>query len=581
MASPLRVVVEQNVEVPMRDGTVLRADLYRPESGGPYPALLQRTPYNKALFTTGLVVDPVRVASRGYAVVIQDTRGRYASDGRFYVFRDEAQDGFDTVEWVASQPWCDGKVGMFGASYHGVTQWQAAVTAPPHLKTIAPWITGSDYHEGWTYQGGAFCLGFNLSWTLAHLAPDTLLRDRERHESFAARWDRLVSCIDGMTDAFRRLPLTDLPEIEGLAPYYFDWLAHPDDDAYWRQWNVEDRWGDVVVPAFHLGGWYDIFLGGTLRNFVGMQRRGGSEVARRGQKLIVGPWGHGLQLANPVGEVDFGLRSTRLAIDLDGLMLRWYDRWLKGEENGVDREPPVKLFVMGENVWRDETEWPLSRAVPTPFYLHSKGGANSLHGDGWLSPEPPGHEPVDTYLADPRRPVPTRGGGLCCYASLLPLGAYDQRCVERRPDVLVYTSPPLDEDVEVTGPISAVLYASSSAPDTDFTVKLVDVDPSGYARNLTDGILRARYREGTRAGRLIEPGRVYEYTIDVGATSNLFRAGHRIRIEIASSNFPRFDRNPQTGVPAAEARAFAPAVQTVYHEPAYPSRVILPIVPRR
>ncbi|HEY3079171.1 MAG TPA: CocE/NonD family hydrolase [Chloroflexota bacterium] len=560
-----RVRFERNVEVPMRDRTVLRADLYLPDAPGPFPALVQRTPYNKAYLPVVYTLDPLRAAGAGYAVLNQDTRGRFASDGAFRPFRDEAEDGYDTVEWAAAQPWCNGEVGMLGASYVGANQLHAAALRPPHLAAIAPWITAADYHEGWTYQGGAFCLGFNLNWTLTRLAPDAL---RRRGEGT----DAVVAATDALAETYRRLPLTAVPELREAAPFYLDWLAHPDDGPYWRAIRIADAYDRIDVPPFHLGAWYDIFLNGTLRNYAGL-----------GGKLVVGPWVHSVDLSNLAGEVDFGLRAGRYAFDLDGVLLRWFDRWLKGERNGVDEEPPVRIFVMGEQpegCWRDERAWPLARVVPTAYYLHSRGGASSLHGDGALSTEPPADEPADVYLADPHHPVPTRGGQNCCYPAQLPAGAYDQRSVEERPDVLVYTTPPLEHEMEVTGSIEVVLYASTSAPDADFTTKLVDVAPDGYARNLTDGILRGRYREGTDRSRLLEPGRVYEYRIDAGATSNVFRPGHRVRLEVASSNFPRFDRNPQTGEPAAEARVLAPALQTLHHDRAYPSRVVLPVVPR-
>jgi uncharacterized protein len=573
-----RVSFERNVAVPLRDGTILRADLYLPDAAGPFPALLQRTPYNKSYLPVILSLDPLRAAGEGYAVVVQDTRGRYASEGNFYPFQTEADDGYDSVEWVAAQPWCNGKVGMLGASYVGANQLHAAQVRPPHLAAIAPWITGSDYHEGWTYQGGAFCLGFNLNWTLARLAPDLLARCDALHRSH--RLEKLRGAVDRLTETYRRLPLADQPELAGCAPFYFDWLAHPDDDAYWQPLRIEAQYEQIGVPAFHLGAWYDSFLGGTLRNFVGLRDRAGSELARRQQKLIVGPWTHSTDLSNLVGEVDFGQSANRLAFDLDGMLLRWFNRWLMDANNGVDAEPAVRLFVMGENVWRDEWEWPLARAIPTPFYLHSRGRANSLDGDGALSQERPGAEAPDVYTSDPFHPVPTRGGGLCCYPPALPPGAYDQRPIEARADVLVYTSDPLDADLEVTGPVTSVLSAATTAPDVDFTAKLVDVSPCGYARNLADGIVRGRYREDRRQSRLLQPGRVAEYVVDLTATSNVFRVGHRLRLEVASNNFPRFDRNPQTGAPAAEATALAPAIQTVYHDRSYPSRLILPIVPR-
>lgn len=580
MAEPT-IVIEQNVPVPMRDGVILCADVYRPAAAGRYPVILQRTPYNKSLTTIGmLMLDVIRTVSAGYAVVIQDSRGRYTSDGEFYTFRDDVDDGYDTVEWCAVQPWSDANIGMYGASYVGATQWLAAISTPPHLKAIFPLITASDYHEGWTYQGGAFALGFNESWTMTGLAPDTYQRLAKTQPEAADHMGNMLSGIDDMCRWFRHLPVKDFPLFGQAAGYFYDWVAHPDDDAYWAAWNIEAQHSAVTVPACNVGGWYDIFLGGTIRNYLGMREQGGSQDARRGQKLILGPWHHTLPLNNLVGEVNYGLSSTSLAVDLDGLHIKWFDYWLKGKQNGLLEEPPVRIFVMGENTWRTENEWPLARAQYTKHYFHSNGNAKSLRGDGSLSPEPPRSEPADVYVSDPRNPVPTKGGGLCCWPAAVPGGAFDQRPVEERDDVLVYTSPVLEADVEVTGPISVALYAATSAVDTDFTAKLVDVHPDGYARNLTDSIIRGRYRETRAKATLLTPGEVYEYTIDLWATSNVFKAGHCIRVEIASSNFPRFDRNPQTGEPAGEASQLAPALQCVFHDEARASHIVLPIIPR-
>ena len=580
----MRLIIDRDVPVEMRDGTVLRADIYRPESAEPVPVLLQRTPYDKGVpRISSLLLNPVRAASAGYAVMVQDVRGRFASDGDFYTFRHEPDDGYDTIAWAAAQPWSTGKVGMFGLSYVGATQWLAAMTTPPALGAIVPVVTASDYHEGWTYQGGAFELGFNASWTLSNLALATLVKRQRAGETFPDSFrERYFTLVDNMCQAFETLPLQDLPMLKehNLAPYYYDWLQHPTDDAYWQQWNIETHHPQITVPALNVGGWYDIFLGGTIRNYLGMRQRGGAPEARQFQQLLIGPWKHGLPLNSVTGDVSFGIMAESFAVDLEGMQLRWYDHWLKGIDNGVRQDAPVRLFVMGENVWREEQEWPLARTQYTPYYLHSGGKANSLNGDGTLSPADPGSEQPDRFLYDPRHPVPTRGGPLCCWPGALPQGAYDQTGVEQRADVLVYTTPPLTQDVEVTGPVTVTLYASSSAVDTDFTAKLVHVHPSGLAQNLTDGIMRARYRQSTARPEPIEPGRVYQYTIDLWATSNVFKAGHRIRLEVSSSNFPRFDRNPNTGGALATETNLVPALQTVYHDGTYPSHVTLPIIPR-
>ena len=458
--------IETNVAVPMRDGTILYADLYRPEGPGPYPVLLQRTPYDKTMPLSFTMLDALKAAKRGYAVVIQDTRGRYTSEGEFYAFRDDINDGYDTVEWAAAQPWSLGKVGMYGNSSVGATQWQAAKSCPPHLVAIAPRVTASDYHEGWTYQGGAFELGFNVSWTLGNLTLANFQSLTARKQLSPERRRQLLQAVDTLESVFRHQPLQAFPHLQdGLADYFYDWLAHPDDDAYWQPLSIEAAHARITVPALNIGGWYDIFLGGTLRNYLGMRAQGATSEARQGQKLLIGPWQHGASRGPGIaGDHYFGLGSDPLAIDLDGLLLRWFDYWLKGIDNGIMHEPPVRIFVMGDNVWRDEQEWPLARAQAVPYYLHSQGKANSLHGNGTLSPQPPGEEPPDIFLYNPIDPVPTRGGPLCCNAYFMAGGAYDQQEIESRQDVLVYSTPPLERDVEVTGPLTVTLWAATSAP---------------------------------------------------------------------------------------------------------------------
>ena len=355
-------------------------------------------------------------------------------------------------------------------------------------------------------------------------------------------------------------------EENGLAGYYFDWLEHPDDDEYWRQWRIEAHHERITIPVLAFGGWYDMFLRGTLRNFLGLRERGGSEEARTGQRLIIGPWAHGKPLfgPNPDPAISFGLEGT--AFDVEGLSVRWFDYWLKGIDNRVlDETPAVTVFTLGENRWRQLADWPVPGTQWVDYYLHDAGR---------LSTEPPAEEPADVYLYDPRRPVPTVGGP--AYGDG---GARDQRAVESRPDVLVYTSEPLAADVRVTGPIAMRLWAETTARDTDFTAKLVNVAPDGLAMNLADGIVRARYRNGQTEPQLVEPGTVVEYTIDLDAASNVFRAGHRIRVEVSSSNFPRFDANPNTGGIFGEDGVGVAALQTVHHSSARPSHITLPVIP--
>ncbi len=569
-AEEYAVTVERGVTAKMRDGVVLRADIYRPQADGKFPVLLQRTPYNKSNGTEfGL-----RAAARGYVTVIQDVRGRYTSDGEWYTFRNESADGFDTIEWVATLPNSNGKVGMFGGSYVGATQMLAAIAHPPHLAGICPVVTASNYHENWTYQGGAFEQWFNQSWT-SGLAQDTLSR------TVSLNANAMVGALT--------LPLTHYPLFNfadpsaapaassSLAPYYLDWLAHPSYDDYWKRIAIDEHFSDITVPALTIAAWYDIFQDGSLRNYVGMKAQGGSEAARRGQHLLVTIGGHAGG-GRKIGDVDFGAAAAEY--DENDLTLKWYDFLFKGEQNEFASKP-VKIFVMGRNEWRGEDDWPLARAQSTRYFLHSSGNAISLKGNGGLSVAAPTAEPSDHYLYDPSHPAPTIGGPLCCDASHLDPGPRDQRAVEGRDDVLVYSTSPLAQDMEVTGPVSLELFATSSAVDTDFEAKLVDVAPDGFAQNLTEGIVRARYRDSREKATPMTPGQVYKFTIEMWSTSNVFRQGHILRLEVSSSNFPRFDRNLNTGEEAASATRFVSATNTIFHDAEHPSTLVLPVVPGR
>ena len=387
MPDSVSLKVETNVAATMRDGTTLYADVYRPDGPGPFPTILQRTPYDKTAALASQMLDPMKAAKAGFALIIQDTRGRFTSGGEFNCFIDDINDGYDTVEWAAAQSWSSGRVGMIGASYVGATQWLCAITRPPHLVAIAPNVTASNYHNGWTYQGGAFELGFNASWTLLQLT----LANFKTHSGIRsipqARQAELVKSVDGMTDAFLHLPLKDMPQLSGgLADYYFDWLAHPSFDDYWKKLCIEDQHSNVTTPALNIGGWYDIFLGGTIRNYLGMRQNAATEEARNGQKLIIGPWQHSSRGTSMAGSHYFGVAADSMALGLDEIHLRWFNQWLKGEDTGMLDEPPVRIFVMGDDVWRDENEWPLARAQTTSYYLHSGGNANTLHGDGVPQP---------------------------------------------------------------------------------------------------------------------------------------------------------------------------------------------------
>ena len=405
MPDSVSLKVETNVAATMRDGTTLYADVYRPDGPGPFPTILQRTPYDKTSGLASQMLDPMKAAKAGFALIIQDTRGRYTSGGEFNCFIDDINDGYDTVEWAAAQPWSSGRVGMIGASYVGATQWLCAITRPPHLVAIAPNVTASNYHNGWTYQGGAFELGFNASWTLLQLT----LANFKTHSGIRsipqARQAELVKSVDGMTDAFLHLPLKDMPQLSGgLADYYYDWLAHPSFDDYWKKLCIEDQHSNVSTPALNIGGWYDIFLGGTIRNYLGMRKNAATEEARNGQKLIIGPWQHSSRGTSMAGSHYFGVAADSMALGLDEIHLRWFNQWLKGEDTGMLDEPPVKIFVMGDDVWRDENEWPLARAQTTSYYLHSGGNANTLHGDGSLSPEAPVRRAARRVPVQPGQP---------------------------------------------------------------------------------------------------------------------------------------------------------------------------------
>lgn len=578
-AKRARMKIELNVPIKMRDGTTTRADVYRPEKEGRYPVLLQRTPYDKTLTSFAyLGLRPFRAVDRGYAVVIQDVRGRWASEGEFDPLRNEMDDGYDSVKWCASQPWSSPKVGMYGASYVGAVQWLAAASGVPYLKAIAPFVTAANYYNEWYYRNGALQLSFVEAWCFDAFAATELLRRGRKKEA-----EKILEVADALDElVFSYLPVKKLPYLKGSSDFFYDWVSHPSQDAYWEKINLERYHAKIKIPALNIGGWYDIFQQGTINNYLGMNRRGRTKQSRQ-QKLVMGPWmhwGRAPWMNKLVGELDFGHLASWEGVDMEGYVLRWYDHWLKGEENGVEEERPVRIFVMGENVWRDEKEWPLARTRYRKYFMRGGGGANSVEGDGWLSDRPPKDEPSDRFVYDPMNPVPTKGGLLCCNHTFNPGGPYDQSEIERRTDVLIYSTPRLERDTEVTGPVVVKLFASSTAVDTDFTAKLVDVWPCGAAMLLTDGIIRARYRETLGRPKLIEPGRIYGYTIDLWSTSNVFKKGHTIRLEISSSNFPRFDRNLNTGRPVSEEKAPSVATQRVLHDRSHPSHIVLPLIPR-
>jgi uncharacterized protein len=569
-AENYEVTIERGVKATMRDGVILRADIYRPKTDGKFAVLLMRTPYNKAeQVTFGL-----KAAAHGYVVIVQDVRGRYTSDGEWYTFKNESSDGYDTVEWAAGLPYSDGRVGMFGESYVGATQLLTAIAHPPHLAGICPGFTASNYHDGWTYQGGAFEQWFDESWT-SILAQDTFNRSVLKNtNAFAPAWN--LPLAGYMPFNFSDAAFAPA-STSNLAPYFLDWLAHPNYDGYWKSIAIEEHYGDIQVPALTVAAWYDIFLGGSLRNYAEIKAHGGSEAARRGQHLLVVVGGHAGQ-GRKIGELDFGPAADE--DDLEQIWLKWYDFLFKNAQNEFAGKP-VKIFVLGANRWREEDDWPLSRAQSTRYFLHSAKGANSVRGDGSLSTVAPRAEHADEYVYDPGNPVPTTGGPLCCDELHEPPGPKDQRAVEARDDVLVYSTAAFAQDTEVTGPVRLELFAKSSAVDTDFTAKLVDVGPDGYAQNLTEGIVRARYRDSQEKAGLMNPGEIYKFTIDLWATSNLFKKGHVLRVEVSSSNFPRFDRSLNTGENSAFAVNFVSATNTVFHDAEHPSALVVEVVAAR
>lgn len=556
------ITYEANVAMQARDGVTLRADIYRPKEDGRYPVLLLRAPYDKRIYIT----EAIAGAQRGYVYVVQDTRGRFGSDGDWYPFRHEANDTYDAVEWAAALPCANGKVGLTGISYVAVPGLLGAIAAPPHLVAIYPGITASDYHDNWIYQGGALMQAFAQGWS--------------QYFSQAEAMRRLAKVQPpAWTDALRIPPVTH-PPVEAfsttdLSPYYRDWISHPAEDAYWQAWSIERNYGRIKVPALHWGAWYDLFMPGAIRLYQGLKEHGGSPEARAGQRLVITPGGHA-GVTQKIGSVDFGKESV---FDFWSYGMRWFDWVLKGLDNGVAREKPVRLFVMGTNVWRDEDDWPLARAKAMRYHLRSGGHANTLKGDGTLSLEPPGAEPADTCVYDPLDPTPTRGGVLAVPTGIT-AGPQDQRPVEERADVLVYTAPPFAEDTEVTGMVTLELFARSSAVDTDFTGKLVDVAPDGTALNLCEGILRARYRNSLEQPELLHPGETYRLRIEVGATANVFLMGHSLRLEVASANYPRYSRNSNNGEQPETATAWAKASNTILHDRDHPSALIVPVIPQ-
>ncbi|QEH37541.1 Cocaine esterase [Aquisphaera giovannonii] len=597
-AAEFQVAIERNVMIPVRDGVRLAADIYRPAregrpAPGRFPSLFTRTPYDKR----GTGAEGTYYAERGYVVVANDTRGRYASEGAWNGLANDPEDGYDVVEWIAARPWSDSKVGTFGTSYPGGTQHAMAEMSPPHLTTMIPIDALSNCGVAGMRHGGAFELRF-VNWIFQTGAPASkaAMADPALRRALEESGRRIRQHVGLLPVRPGTTPLRLVPEYEA---WLVAALRSGPESPFWhvKGMSVVDHVKDYAdIPVLHVTGWYDSWTRQVTMNYQALAPAKSSV-----HRLVIGPWTHGAQGSNLAGEVEF---TPEAAVDLLRFRLRWYDRWLKGVRNGVDDDPPVLLYVMGTGddrrsaggrlrhggSWRAEREWPIARTRPTAFYLHA---------DGSLAPEPPREASSrTTYTFDPRRPVPTIGGNISSSQGLMSAGGYDQRArpdghpatdelpLSERRDVLVFRSAPLAEDVEVTGTVEAKLWISSTAPDTDFTAKLIDEVPPnadyplGFDLNLGDSILRARYREGLdHQAPALKAGEAVPITITLYPTSNVFKKGHRIRVDVSSSNYPRFDVNPNTGEPLGEDRRTAPADNTVFHDAAHPSSLVLPIIP--
>ena len=568
----MSVIIDKNVDAKMRDGTVLRADIYRPAADGKYPVLLQRTPYNKEFWPfTWPLLDPTRAAEAGYVVAIQDVRGRWASDGEFFLYRDEFADGHDSVAWASELPYSDGSVAMYGISYMGGSSWNAASTAPPALKAIAPAtapISAQHY-----LRDGTFGIGLLLAWAVAGVGPSELIRTKLGSPEFFSEFLAMIDDIDDLNSLCRHLPLKDLPQIQqGPVSFVKEIFEHATADEFTRSMFIEDRHSQVTTPALIIAGWHDLLLKDDLTHFANMRDTAATEEARSKTRIVIGPWSHATFL-NLVGEREYGMRSSGFLLDLQGdlttLLLKWFDQRLKDVPTGIDQEPRVKYFVQGINRWKTSDEWPPPGATATPFYLH---------GGGTLSADPPAPnaEPIE-YTFDPNDPVPTRGGKILMHASYL-RGPAEQSLLLERDDVLVFTSQPMEKDTEVTGEVKAILHAATDGSDTDWAVKLCEVLPDGRTYDVCDGILRASYRDGWHTRQPVEPGAVVRYEIDMWATSIVFRAGHRMRVLVTSSDFPRYDRNPNTGELGVDASTLRVAQQKIFVDSEKASHLLLPVM---
>ncbi len=502
-----RIIIDRNIEIPLRDGVITRADIYRPDTAGKHPAILVRLPYSKDEFNLAVHLDPMRAVKAGYIVIIQDTRGQFMSDGEFDPLFSDIEDGYDSVEWVAEQAWCTGKVGLFGPSYLSMVQWLAAKEAPPHLNAMIPVVSPSDHHDSNIYQGGAFNIGFALQWAYA-LSISPIIKGLSTGKTTNEELNAVLSNLNCINERIKIRPYKDA--VDKNQNFYLNWISHPCYDEYWKKVDTQQFISSLDVPVFNVGAWYDVFLKGTLDNYNGI-----GEKPAAANKLLIGPWSHGDSYAGNWPEWGYVPQASHMAVGMQQQFIRFFDFWLKGEKNDLDKELPVQLYIMGENQWKSYPSWPLPNTDWTEYHLHSSGNANTLNDDGILSVHVPANEPEDKFMFDPINPVVTSGGQTLLAEFVSKQGPIDQRRIEERADVLCYTGDELAEPLTIIGPVKARLFVSSSAKDTDFTAKLIDVQPDGRALILTEGVLRVRYRNSQAVPEMMEPGKVYEIEIDM------------------------------------------------------------------
>ena len=550
---PVRIL--KNVMIPMRDGVRLCSDIYLPKREAAYPTILTRLPYGKREWSTSEPVKGKFWARRGYAYVAQDVRGKFKSEGTWEPFVNETNDGYDTIDWITKQPWCNGRIGTAGFSYMGYTCLATAVSGHPNLVCAASGMTAADIHGVWMYKGGPFCLQTMGGWLIG-----------EEHKR--SQNDLLLD--------YWHLSLISLGEAAGLKDkHYRQYIEHPRRDAFWDRINLSNGNERISIPMLHMGGWYDVFLKGTIETWREVTARAGG-AARDNQWLLIGPDDHGsTQLkSGRIGRLEIGKSEVDHQVEA---MVRFFDCWLKGVDNGFQNTRRVKVFVIGDNVWREETGWPPDRMNLTSCYLHSGGKANTMEGDGRLSLEPPSSEPSDSYTYDPGNPVRQSLDENLWY-----LGQFmkDRSQTELRPDVLVYASAALPADLEMTGPISLVLHVSSTSDETDFMAKLIDVFPDGYAHMIQEGALRTSSMSSNEVQHHIPAGTTLRLDIKLTATSYVVKAGHKIRLEVSSSDFNRYDRSLNESGLYGQGSSYRIALQTIYHDSERPSKLILPILPR-